>query len=72
MQKYYMICSNPKCKFYAEDMHRVAGCPLCGKPVINACPHCEEAIMYPKQEFCTHADCLKPLKPIAEQEENVT
>ena len=62
MQKFYMICSSPECKFYAEDDSRVAGCPLCGRRVINSCPHCGDILRYPKQEFCTDGDCLKPLK----------
>lgn len=67
MQKFYMICTSPECKFYAEEDYNVASCPWCGKPVISRCPHCSDYFRYPKQDFCTHEDCGKPLKTAPEE-----
>lgn len=63
MQKrYFVLCSNPKCRFNAEkEQHEGGFCPQCGSRLIFGCDTCEKPLTR-KGQFCQH--CAKDLKAV--------
>jgi predicted amidophosphoribosyltransferase len=67
MERFYMVCSNPNCKFSAVDDYQSKGCPYCAADLVSECPACQAPLRYKNQTFC--GVCRQPIKPPAEASE---
>lgn len=67
LDKEYVICSNPDCKFSHHDVDIFKFCPECGSKTIDRCPDCGHFLRKKGQIFCHN--CSQPIRTPAEATE---
>ncbi len=46
----YKLC--PGCGNFVGYLEKDVFCMLCGERLLEACPHCQEPVIYPIAKFC--------------------